>query len=107
DGIAIVPAKMNSAAASKVGASLVTRKLMREARAKPGMPVWREGEDGRPISLVITRAGRDAIRVEEDAPPEAQRPSNQHPGEKEAPPVEKRSRDGSDEKESIDGGAVS
>jgi hypothetical protein len=27
------------------------------------MPVWREGEDGRPISLMITRAGRDAIGV--------------------------------------------
>ncbi len=63
DGVAVVAAKMNRATASKVGASLVTRKLMREARSKPGMPVWREGEDGRPISLMITRAGRDAISV--------------------------------------------
>ena len=31
--------------ASKVGASLVTRKLVREARSKPGMPVWRRGEE--------------------------------------------------------------
>jgi hypothetical protein len=56
DGIAVVPAKMNGAAASKVGASLVTRKLMREVRSKPDMPVWRKGEDDRPISLMITRA---------------------------------------------------
>jgi hypothetical protein len=107
DGVAVVAAKMNRAAASKVGASLVTRKLMREARSKPGMPVWREGEDGRPISLMITRAGRDAIGVEEDGPAEAQRPSNEHPREKGAPADEKRSRDASGEKESIDDGAAS
>jgi hypothetical protein len=78
DGVAVVAAKMNRAAASKVGASLVTRKLMREVRSKPGTPVWRKGEHGRPISLMITRAGRDAIGVEEDGPAEAQRPSNEH-----------------------------
>ncbi len=66
DGLAVVPAKMNKAAASKVGSSLVARKLMRELKAKPGMPVWREDEDGRGISLMITRAGRDAIGVEDD-----------------------------------------
>ena len=102
DGIAVVPAKMNKAAASKVRASLVTRKLMREMRPKPGMPVWREGEDGRPISLMITRAGRDAIGVEEDATAEARRPSNEKSEEKDAPTVEKRSQDRSGVKESID-----
>ena len=66
DGIAVVPPKMNKAAASKVGASLLGRKLMREMRSKPGMPVWREDDDGRSISLMITRAGRDAIGVVED-----------------------------------------
>jgi Protein of unknown function (DUF3489) len=66
DGIAVVPAKVNKAAALKVGASLVARKLMRESRSKPGMPVWRADDDGRPISLMITRAGRDAIGVDED-----------------------------------------
>ena len=69
---------MNKAAAAKVGASLVARKLMREIRARPGMPVWRTDDDGRRISLVITRAGRDAIGVAEAA---AQTP----------PPVETRS----------------
>ena len=48
DGVAVIAAKMNRAAASKVGASLVTRKLMREVRSKPGMPVWRQSEGGRP-----------------------------------------------------------
>jgi hypothetical protein len=56
DGIAVVPPKMNRSAASKVAAGLVSRKLIREMRSMPGMPVWRQGEDGRPISLIITRA---------------------------------------------------
>jgi len=33
-GLATVPNKMNKAAAAKVGASLVARKLMREVRVK-------------------------------------------------------------------------
>jgi hypothetical protein len=107
DGIAVVPPKMSKAAASKVGASLVARKLMREARSKPGMPVWREGEDGRPISLIITRAGRDATGVEEDGPAEARRPSNKEAGEKGAATAENRSRDRSGAKTSIDGCAAS
>src|SRR3984893_7473523 len=67
DGAARVPDQMNKAAAAKVGASLVVRRLMREIRAKPGMPVWRMDDDGRRISLIIARAGRDAIGVEDDA----------------------------------------
>jgi hypothetical protein len=76
DGIAIIPTKMNKAAAAKVGSSLVARKLMREVRSKSGMPIWRKDGDGRPISLVITRAGRNAIGVDEDATAEAPRPNN-------------------------------
>jgi hypothetical protein len=56
---------MNKAAAAKVGLSVVRRKLMREIRPQPGMPIWRQGEDGRNISLVITRAGRDAVGIDE------------------------------------------
>src|SRR3984893_18524992 len=67
DGAADVPERMNKAAAAKVGASLVVRRLMREIRAKPGMPVWRTDDDGRRISLIITGTGRDAIGVEDDA----------------------------------------
>ena len=65
DGAAVVPERVNKAAAAKIAASLVARKLMREIRAKPGMPVWREDGDGRRVSLVILRAGRDAIGVED------------------------------------------
>lgn len=66
DGAGAVPRHLGKAAASKVGASLVARKLMREIRTKAAMPVWREDGDGRSFSLVITRAGRDAIGVEDD-----------------------------------------
>jgi hypothetical protein len=45
DGAAVDPPKMNKAAAMKV--------------------VWREDEDGGSMSLVITRAGRDAIGINE------------------------------------------
>jgi hypothetical protein len=107
DGAAVVPAKIKRAAASKVGASLVTRKLMREIRSKPGMPVWRKGEDGRPISLMITRAGRDAIGVGENGLAEALRPSNKQSEEKDAPTSEKRSREASGNRASTDGAAAS
>ena len=63
-GAAVVPPKMNRAAAAKVGSALLARKLMREVRTKPGMPIWRADENGRSVSLIITRASRDAIGVE-------------------------------------------
>ncbi|MBU3888573.1 DUF3489 domain-containing protein [Methylosinus sp. KRF6] len=40
---------------------------MREVRAKGALPIWREDADGRRFSLILTRAGRDAIGVEEAA----------------------------------------
>jgi hypothetical protein len=39
---------------------------MREVRARTGIPVWRIDEDGRSFSLIITRAGRDAIGVADE-----------------------------------------
>jgi hypothetical protein len=64
DGAAVVPDRMNKAAAAKVAASLIGRKLMREVRAKLGVPVWRTTEDGRTLALLITRAGRSTLGVE-------------------------------------------
>jgi hypothetical protein len=107
DGIAVVAAKLNRAAASKVGASLVTRKLMRAVRSKPRMPVWRKGEDDRAISLMITRAGRAAIRVEKDVTAQALRASNRQSQENDAQTIEERPQDRSGAKESIDHGAAS
>ena len=66
DGAAVTPRGMGKAPAAKVGSSLVARKLMREIRSKPGMPIWRE-MDGKNFSLVITRTGRNAIGIADDA----------------------------------------
>ena len=60
DGAGTMPDKLNKAAAMKVADSLILRKLMREARAKAGMPVWRE-DGARSFSLIITAAGRAAV----------------------------------------------
>ena len=67
DGAAVAPERLNKAAKSKVAASLIARKLMRIIRAKPGMPVWGEDSDGKQSSLIITRAGRDAIGVVDES----------------------------------------
>jgi len=88
DGLASVPDGLNKAAASKVAASLVSRKLMREIRSKPDMPVWHEDEEGAGMSLVITRAGRDAIGIgdgESDSSGEAATAKNGSPEEYEQP----------------------
>ena len=61
NGVAFVPVKIGTAALKKLSESLVERKLMREILTKPGMPIWRKGEDGRSISLVILKAGKDLI----------------------------------------------
>jgi hypothetical protein len=74
DGTAIIPEGLNKAAALKVAASLVSRQLMREVRSKPNMPVWREDEEGRGTSLVITREGRQAIGLE-DGESDSSKPS--------------------------------
>jgi hypothetical protein len=66
DGAAVTPQGMGKAPAAKVGSSLIARKLMREIRSKPGMPIWRE-TDGKNFSLVITRTGRNAIGAADDA----------------------------------------
>jgi len=73
DGLATIPKGLNKGAAAKVAASLVSRKLMREVRSKPDMPVWRE-EDGRGASLVITRQGRKAIGIEDSENDESLKP---------------------------------
>jgi hypothetical protein len=60
DGAATLPEGLLKAAAAKVAASLVSRKLMREIRSKPDMPVWRTDDQDRPVSLVLLRAGKEA-----------------------------------------------
>ena len=62
DAVAVLPERLGRAAAARVGASLVTRNLMREVRSKASMPVWRE-EGGKQFSLVLLKAGREAAEA--------------------------------------------
>jgi len=67
DHAAVLPANLKGSAASKVVNKLLNEKLLQELRAKDDMPVWRRGDDNRPYSLRITKAGLKAIEVEDVA----------------------------------------
>ena len=64
---ALLPANLKGSAAKKVVDRLLKEKLLQELRAKDNMPVWRRGDDNRPYSLQITKAGLGAIEVDEVA----------------------------------------
>ena len=58
DGCAQLPEGLPKAASRKLGTALVARKLMREVRSKPGMPVWGNDHEDRPILVsVVAVAG--------------------------------------------------
>jgi hypothetical protein len=65
EGLATRPANLNAAAAMKVASSLIKKGLVREIRAKADAPVWHENDDGR-FALKVTKAGRDAIGVDDE-----------------------------------------
>ena len=67
DHAAVLPANLKGSAAKKVVDRLLKEKLLQELRAKDDMPVWRRGDDNRPYSLQITKAGLRAIEVDEIA----------------------------------------
>jgi hypothetical protein len=67
DYAAVLPANLKGGAAKKVIDKLLNEKLLQELRAKDEMPVWRRGDDSRPYSLRITKAGLRAIEVEDGA----------------------------------------
>jgi Protein of unknown function (DUF3489) len=66
DGAAAMPEGKNEKAAQKLAATLIEQALVREIRAKPGMPVWRRDEEGRALALIITKGGRTAIDMPEE-----------------------------------------
>src|SRR5712691_11150364 len=67
DHAVVLPANLKGSAAKKVIDKLLNEKLLQELRAKDDMPVWRRGDDNRPYSLRITKAGLKAIEVEDVA----------------------------------------
>jgi hypothetical protein len=58
DGAAALSEEMTEKAAQKLAAALVRRQLVREIRAKSGMPVWKRSEKGCSHALIITELGR-------------------------------------------------
>jgi hypothetical protein len=65
DHAALLPANLKGSAAKKVVGRLLNEKLLQELRAKDDMPAWRRGDDNRPYSLRITKAGLRAIELAE------------------------------------------
>ena len=65
DHAALLPANLKGSAAKKAIDKLLNEKLLQELRAKDDMPIWRRGEDNRPYSLRITKAGLRAIEIED------------------------------------------
>jgi Protein of unknown function (DUF3489) len=65
DHAALLPANLKGSAAKKVVDRLLNAKLLQELRAKDDMPTWRRGDDNRPYSLRITKAGLRAIELAE------------------------------------------
>jgi Protein of unknown function (DUF3489) len=88
EGLATRPANLNAAAATKVASSLTAKGLAREIRAKAAAPVWHENEDGG-FSLKITKAGREAIGLDDD---EAQDDASASAAPAQARPKKRRSK---------------
>jgi Protein of unknown function (DUF3489) len=63
DGACDLPPRAKGRTAPKYVASLIDQHLVREVRARTGMSVLRDDDAGRPLALVITKRGRDAVRV--------------------------------------------
>ena len=63
DGAAVVPERTGAASLRKATEALLDHKLVREVLTKSGMPIWRMAGDGRAMSLVILKAGRDLVEA--------------------------------------------
>lgn len=61
DGLAVKPVALKPAGAAKIAARLIELGLVRELRAKADMPVWREDENGKALTLKLLKAGRNAV----------------------------------------------
>ena len=97
-----LPKSLKGGAAHKVVSALVAKGLLKEVKAnrKLNDPVWRETDEGRLVTLVITDAGLVAIGIEPDEPKE---PASEAP----APPQptaskERKPREGTKQQQMID-----
>ena len=85
-----LPKSLKGGAAHKVVSALVAKGLLKEVKAnrKLNVPVWRETDDGRLVTLVITDTGLAAIGIEAETPKE---PHTEVPT---AAPKERKTREG-------------
>jgi hypothetical protein len=67
DSACSLPARINRRSAQKLAASLVEKGLVREVLAKASMPIWRQDDAGRSMTLIITKPGRGAVRASAEA----------------------------------------
>ena len=97
-----LPKSLKGGAAHKVVTALVAKGLLKEVKAnrKLNDPVWRETDDGRLVTLVITDAGLAAIGIEPDEPkePASEAPASPQP----AAPKERKPREGTKQQQMID-----
>jgi hypothetical protein len=61
-----VTASLKGGAVNMVLTSLIKKELAEEIAAEPGAPVWREDEDGNPLTLRATRAAYEALGMVAD-----------------------------------------
>jgi hypothetical protein len=66
DRCLVAPPKLRGGAAHKFAVKLLTAGLVKEIKAKPGMPAWRRDEEaGQLYSLKVTAAGLKVIAIDE------------------------------------------
>jgi hypothetical protein len=67
DRCLVPPQDLKTGAAQKVAAKLIAAGLVKEIKARAGMPVWRRDEQaGQSYALKLTAAGAKAISIDED-----------------------------------------
>jgi hypothetical protein len=71
-------------ALKKVVASMLSRGLVQEVTATSKQEVWRTSEDGTPVTLKVTKAGREAVGSTRKTGSRAKRGIKQRPDSKQA-----------------------
>lgn len=89
-----VTANLRGGAVNMVLTSLIKKELAEEIPAEPGSPVWREDEDGNPLTLRATPAAYEALGMVADTAPEEE-PAANMADQPEAVPTPRKAREGS------------
>ena len=82
-----ITASLKGAAVDMVLTSMIKKGLIEAIPAEVGTPVWREDEDGSPLTLVATTAAYMALGIAADTAPEEE-PAADMADEAESPPTD-------------------